>query len=180
MQFSKVNYAATPIKEFRVHGCKTPSESVPQPQIFASTIFAIDSVYAQSKFLKLLNKQHGIKSTAATILRVEEVEQDNDFELKNYGIRFTYKTRSGLQNAYKEIRHINRALAVADLMQEFGSRHKVRAGLIYIISVEQLADEAVTKTKVLSYIGKDVMFPVFLKVPNTETDIVPETTKIFN
>lgn len=180
MQFSKVDYSVTPIKEYRIHGCKTPTEAEPRPQIFASTVFAIDSVYAQSRFLKLINKQHGIKSTATTILRVEEVPQDNDFVLKNYGINFTYKTRSGLQNAYKEVRHINRALAIADLLQEFGSCHKVRACCIYIIGIKELADEEVTKTKVLSYMGKDVMFPVFHKVPNTDADIVPETVEIFN
>lgn len=180
MQFSKIDYARTAIKEYKVYGCRTPTEKEPRPQIFASTIFAIDTVYAQARFLKLINKQHKVKATDALIVRVEEVPQDNDFELKNYGIRFVYRTRSGLQNAYKEIRHVNRTLAVSDLYQEFGSRHKIPSELIYIFEVKQLADDEVTKAKVLSYMGEDVMFPVFFKVPNTDADVVPASADIFN
>jgi len=180
MQFSKIDYVKTPIKEYRVYGCRKPSEKEPQPQIFASNVFAIDTVYAQARFLKLANKQHKIKATDAVIVRIEKIEQDTDLELKNYGIKFVYRTRNGLQNAYKEIRHVNRALAVSDLYQEFGSKHKIKSELIYIFDVRELADDEVTKAKILSYIGKDVMFPVFFKVPNTDADIVPASVDIFN
>lgn len=180
MRFSKIDYSATPIKEYKVYGCRTPSATEPQPQIFASSIFAKDTVYAQARFLKLINKQYKIKATNATILRVEEVEQDKDMELKNYGIKFVYRTRAGLQNAYKEVRHVNRVLAVSGLNQEFGARHKIASHEIYIYDVRQLKDEEVKKAKILSYMGDDVMFPVFLKVPNTEAEVVPATADIFN
>lgn len=85
-----------------------------------------------------------------------------------------------MQNAYKEVRHVNRVLAVSDLYQEFGAIHKLKSFHIYIYEVKRLADDEVTKTKILSYIGEDVMFPVFVKVPNTEAEIVSMKTELFN
>lgn len=180
MQFSKVDYSKTSIGEYRVTACRTPTEKEPQPQIFSSTVFAKNAIFAQARMLKLLNAQYKIKPTGAVIVETREVRQSDDLELKNYGIKFLYRTRSGLQNAYKEIRHCNRVLAVSDLHQEFGSRHKIPSHLIYIIEVKQLEDDEVTKTKILSYMGNDVMFPVFLKVPNTEVDVVSSKANIFN
>lgn len=180
IQFSKRNYAKSNIKEYRVHGCKKPSEKEPQPQLFAATIFARNTVIAQSMFFKLLTKQYKIKATNGTIARIEEVAQDSDFEVKNYGITFTYRTRTGLCNGYKEVRHINRALAVQSFMNEFGSKHKLNQHEIYIVDIKQLSDEEVTKSKVLPYVGKDVKFPVFHKVPNTKAEVVPTSVDIFN
>lgn len=180
MQFSKRNYGYTNIKEFRIHGCKKPSENEPKPQVFAANIFAPNSVVAQSKFFKITNKQYKIKSSNGVIIKSEEVEQDNDFVMKSYGINFTYRSRSGLLNGYKEIRHINRTLAVSSLYNEFGSKHKLNNNEIYIIGVKQLADEEVTKSRVLSFVGKDVKFPIFNKESNTDAEFVPSTVDIFN
>ncbi|ELA42807.1 uncharacterized protein VICG_00122 [Vittaforma corneae ATCC 50505] len=178
--FSKQNYSKCNLKEFKVVGCKNPSEKEPQPQLFTSNIFAENSVVAKSKFSKLLKDQFKIKATNTVIVRLEEIEQDNDFEVKNYGIRFTYRTRTGLCNAYKEVRHINRVLAVQDLYTEFGSKHKLKKHEFYIIEVKQLADDEVTKSRVLPYVGKDVKFPVFFKQSNTDAEVVPVSTNIFN
>lgn len=180
MQFSKINYTSTPIKEYRVYGCKEVTEKEPQPQIFASTVFAVDTVYAKARFLQLMNKQHGLKARRVAVLRVEEVPQDSDMELKNYSITFTYKACDGMHNARKEVRNVSRVLAVTDLLREFGSLHKLKANLIYIIEVRQIPDSEVTKARILSYVGKDVMFPVFYKVPNTEAELVPASADIFS
>lgn len=180
MLYSKKNYANSCTKEFRIYGCKKPSAGEEHPQIFVSTVFAPNQVVAQSKFFKITNKQYKIKATNGVIVRIEEVEQDNDYVIKNYGIKFSYRTRSGLLNGYKEIRHINRALAVAGLCSEFGSRHKIKSSDIYIIDIKQLADDEVTKSKILSYVGKDVRFPIFNKESNTEAEVVPVSVDIFN
>jgi len=179
MRFSKIDFSKTPIKEFRISGCREPSEKEPQPQVYASTVFAVNSVMAQSKFLKFLNEQYKIKSRDAVVLETNEIEQDKDFVMKNYGITLVYRTGSIVQNGYKEIRSINRALAVADMYQEIGTRHKVKASEIDIVSIVQVPDAEVTKAKVLSYVGKDVMFPVFINASNTEEEMVPSTTDIF-
>jgi len=143
-----------------------------------STIFAKNTVIARSIFFKLLSKQHKIKSSHGEILKIEEVEQDSDFVIKNYGISFIYRTRTGLQNAYKEFRHVNTVCAISALHQEFGSRHKVKHTDIYIISIKKLADNEVTKPKTLTYAGADVMYPVFLKISNTNKTFVPTTQNI--
>lgn len=180
MQFSKLDYTATPLKEYRVHGCRRPSEKEPQPQIFVATVFAINTVFARSRFAQMVCKQHKIKSTECEILRIEEVPQDNDFELKNYGIDVVYRAKNVLQNAYKEVRHINRVLAVAELQKEFGARHRVKASQVFVRSIRVLGDDEVTKPHVLSYIGEEVAFPVFFHVPNTTKEFVPATTEVFN
>lgn len=180
MQFSRRNYGYTNIKEFRIFGCKKPTEDEPKPQVFASNIFAPNSVVAQSKFFKITNKQYKIKSSNGVIIKTEEVEQDNDFVMKNYGIRFTYRSRSGLLNGYKEIRHVNRVLAVASLYNEFGSKHKVKNNEFYIVEIKQLADDEVTKSRILSFVGKDVKFPIFNKESNTDAEVVPASVDIFN
>lgn len=180
MNFSKKNYSKTNVKEFRIHGSKLPTEKEPSPQVFVSSVFAPNSVVAESRFFKLLNKQYKIKATKGVVIKIEEVEQDNDYVMKNYGIKFLYRTRTGLLNGYKETRHINRVLAVSSFYNEFGSKHKLNSHEIYIISVDQLADEDVTKTRVLSFVGKDVKFPIFNKESNTDAEVVPVTLNIFN
>lgn len=180
MKFSKIDYSTTSLKEFRVFGCKNPTKDEPQPQVYVSTIFADNEVIARSRFFKILSSQHKIKPSHGLILKTEAVAQDNDFVLKNYGIHFVYRTRTGLRNGYKEARHINKVLAVSDMIQDFGGRHKIRSPEIYIYNIEILKDDDLRKTKVIAYTGDDVKFPVFEKVPNTLKDIVPSSTPIFN
>lgn len=180
MMFSKQNYSKCSLKEFKITGCRSPSEKEPQPQLFTSNVFAENSVVAKSKFSKLLKDQFKIKATSTVIARVEEIEQDSDFKIRNYGIKFTYRTRTGLCNGYKEIRHINRVLAVQDLNNEFGSKHKLKKHEFYIIEVKQLSDDEVTKSRVLPYVGQDVRFPVFFKQSNTDAEVVPASANIFN
>lgn len=180
MQFSKRNYGYTDIKEFRIHGCRKPTESEPSPQVFVSSVFATNSVVAQSKFFKLLNAQYKIKASNGCIIKIEEVEQDNDFSVKNYGIKFIYRTRTGLLNGYKEVRHINRTLAISSFYNEFGSKHKLRNDDFSIIEIRQLADDEVTKSRILSFVGKDVKFPIFNRNPNTDDEVVPASVDIFN
>lgn len=180
MQFSKKNYSVSKINEFKIQGGKKPTESDPQPQLFVANVFAPNSVVAESKFWKILSTQYKIKQTNGMIARNEVVEQDNDFIVKNYGVRFTYRTRTGLLNGYKEIRHINKTLAIESLYNEFGSKHKLNQHEFYIVEIKQLADSEVTKAKILSYVGDDVKFPIFLKDSNTHAETVPVDVSIFN
>lgn len=180
LDFSKKDYSKTNIKEFCVYGSKLPSVKEPSPQVFVSTIFAPNTVVAESRYFKLLNKQYKIKATKGAIIKIEEVEEKKDFSMKNYGIKFLYRSRTGLLNGYKETRHVSRVLAVSSFYNEFGSKHKLNSHEIYIISVDQLADEDVTKARILSFVGKDVKFPIFNNESNTDADVVPVSVNIFN
>ncbi|KAI5169464.1 large subunit ribosomal protein L18Ae [Pancytospora epiphaga] len=180
MKFSKIDYTSTPINEYRVYGCKEATVNEPQPQIFASTIFAIDTVYAKARFLQLMNKQQGLKGKRVSVLRVEEIPQETDLVLRNYSVTFTYRSRDGMHNACREVRNVNRVLAVADIYHEFGSVHKLKSNLIYIVDIKEISDSEVTSPKLLSYIGTDVMYPVFYKVPNVSAEIVPATLDIYS
>ncbi|KAL6122310.1 ribosomal prt L18A [Nucleospora cyclopteri] len=180
MKFSKIDFSKSQIKEYRIHGCRRPSEKELSPQIYASTIFAVNSVVARSLFFKLLTKQYKIKATHGEVLRIEEIKQDDDFVVKNYRISFVYRTRTGFQNAYKEIRHINKVLAISALNQEFGSRHKVKHSDIYIISIDKISAEEATKPKCITYSAEEVKFPIFKKIPNTKQDFVAVDAQIFN
>lgn len=178
--FSKVDYFNVGLKEFRIHGCKTPSATEPVPTVFASTVFAKNAVVAKSIFFKILSKQYKIKATGGRILKCEEIKQADDFVVRNYKIDFTYRTRTGLQNAYKEIRHVNRCCAMNTLFQEFGSRHKLRINDFNIISIAEFAAEEATKPKCLTYGAEGVKFPIFKKVPNSKASFVPVSEEIFN
>ncbi len=179
MIYSKINYSKSPLKEYKVFASKIPTEKEPIPQVYSANVFVKNVCYARAAMQKMLTKQYKIKPSGCLILDIKEVPQENDFVFRNYGIKFTYRTKSGIQNAYKEVRNMNRVLAVSDLICEFGSRHKVKANAIKIIEVKQISDNEVTKARVLSYIGEDVMFPVFHKVPNTVAECVPADTKLF-
>ena len=178
--FSKIDYSATPLKEFKVYGCKKVTPEEPQPQIFVSTVFAKNAVIARSKFSRLLNKQFKIKPSRREIIKTEIVPQDDDFKLKNYGIHFVFRTKAGLQNGYKEVRHINRVLAVSDMFRDFCCRHKIRSSEVYIYKLNIIKDEDVRRTRVLPFVSKDVQFPVFFKVPNNMNLIVSSKADIFN
>lgn len=180
MLFSKKDYSNSTISEFKIQGTRKPTAKDPQPQLFVANVFAPNSVVAESKFWKILNKQYKIKQSNGIIARNEVVEQDKDCVVKNYGINFTYRTRTGLLNGYKEFRHITRTLAVETLYNEFGSKHKLNQHEFYIVSIKQLEDSEVTKARILSYVGKDVHFPIFLKDSNTKAETVPVSTNIFN
>ena len=179
MKFSRIDYSVTPIKEFRVSASKLPSEKELQPQVYTANIFAKNSVFAQARLLQMLNQQYKIKSRDAVVLETKEIEQARDFTFKNFGISYVYRKGSEKHDGYKEVRHMNRALAVAAMYQEFGSCHKIPCSDIFITEVKQLKDEEVTKVKVLSYLGKEVAFPVFHKIPNTKADVVPANQEIF-
>lgn len=66
------------------------------------------------------------------------------------------------------VRYLNRALAVADLHQSFYAIHKIKASDINIYKM----DVKLRRAKVLAYVGKDVEFSVFNKIPNTTGDFV--------
>lgn len=180
MHFSKKNYTNVGLKEFTLYGSKAPTEKEPVPTVYKSNVFARNSVVAQSIFAKLMATQYKIKSTALVVLKCEEVKQDDDFVVKNYRIQFVYRTKTGLQNGYKEIRHVNRVCAVSTMFQEFGSRHKVQKHEISIVSVEAFDASEATKPKCLTYSAENLKFPVFKKIPNVKRDFVPVTQKIFN
>ena len=180
MKFSKVDYTNIHLKEYCIYGSKIPTEALPSPTIYKSNLFARNSVIAKSLFAKLMNKQYKLKASQMVVLKCEEVEQDKDFKVKNYRIDFVYRTRTGMHNAYKEIRHINKVNAVSTMHQEFGSRHKLKASDMSIISVKEITAEEATKPKCLTYSAEGVKYPLFKKIPNSKKHFVPVTEEIFN
>ena len=180
MLFSERNYMAVGLNEYKIVASKIPTESEPAPAIYTSNIFAKNSVVARSLFAKLMSKQYKIKQSSMVVFNCELVKQDDDYEVKNYRIDFVYRTKTGKQNAYKEVRHVNKCCAINTLFQEFGSRHKLRGSDISIISIKQIDASEATKMKCLTYSAEDVKFPVFKKIPNVEKQFVPVSQNIFN
>lgn len=88
MQFSKIDYSVSPIKEYRVSASKTPTKKEPLPQVYSSNIFAKNPCLAQARMQKMLTQQYKIKATNSIILETHEIEQDKDLSFKNYGIKF--------------------------------------------------------------------------------------------
>ncbi|TBU02814.1 ribosomal protein L18a [Hamiltosporidium magnivora] len=83
--------------------------------------------------------------------------------VKNYGIKFYYRSKRCFHNMYKEFRAISRISAVEKLFSDMGGRHEVKNDMIFIVSVSEISDEEVKRPGVKEFCGDEVMFPLFEK-----------------
>ncbi|AFM98758.1 60S ribosomal protein L18 [Encephalitozoon hellem ATCC 50504] len=171
--FSKVNVTTPVTKEYRIHGSAMPTEDNPRPQIFVSTIFAKNHVFAKAKFFKILEKKYKIKATKGLIINCERIPEPSFKEVQNYGVRFIYRSRSGVHNAYKECRAISRCGAVDHILRELAGRHKLKRSAVDIISVETIPFESLRRAKTMEFADENVEFPVFTKILNTRSLLIP-------
>ncbi|AFN83475.1 ribosomal protein L18A [Encephalitozoon romaleae SJ-2008] len=164
----------TPItKEYRIHGSAMPTEGDPRPQIFVATIFTKNHVFAKAKFFKILEKKYKIKASKGLIINCERIPEPSFKEVQNYGIRFIYRSRSGVHNAYKECRAISRCGAVDHVLRELAGRHKLKRSAVDIISVEAIPFESLRRSKTMEFADENVEFPVFTKILNTKSLLIP-------
>ncbi|ORD98686.1 ribosomal prt L18A [Hepatospora eriocheir] len=179
-KFSKIDYSKPIVNEYVVKGCKELTNEEPNPQVYFMTVYAKNVVLAEKAFRDHLNQQCKIKSSKAVKISCEEVEQESDFVVKNYGIDFVYQTPTGKHNAHKEIRAINKCCAITTLYQEFGSRHGIDSSKFFIREVYVIDDiSKLTRQKAITYSAENLKFPLFTKNSNTDKEFVPVGTKIF-
>ncbi|TBU12555.1 ribosomal protein L18a [Hamiltosporidium tvaerminnensis] len=167
--------------KFKIFGSKLPTEEEKEPQIYVANIFAKNDVYARSRFFNLLNTKHKIKSTKACVLKVVPITEDiSEMVVKNYGIKFYYRSKRCFHNMYKEFRAISRISAVEKLFSDMGGRHEVKNDMIFIVSVSEISDEEVKRPGVKEFCGDEVMFPLFEKNINKKScTFVPKDSNIF-
>merc|ERR1711894_825589 len=169
------------IKEFKIIGCRTPSEENPQPQLFFANIFAPSRLIARSKFNKLMRTQQKIKSSSILIASIEEIAPESEkIEVETYGINFKYQSIKGVHNMYKEVRAISRPDAVATLHQIMAGTHHAKSSMIEIIELRTLTEEEMKRSKSIEYQKKGIEVPVFKKVSrNRRVTVAPKYAKVF-
>ncbi|ADM11989.1 ribosomal protein L18A [Encephalitozoon intestinalis ATCC 50506] len=160
-------------KEYRIHGSAMPTEDCPRPQVFVATIFTKNHVFAKAKFFKILEKKYKIKASRGLIINCEQIPEPSFKEVQNYGVRFVYRSRSGIHNGYKECRAISRCGAVDYVLRELAGRHKLKRSAVDIIGVEVVPVEQLKRAKTMEFADENVEFPVFTKILNTKSLLIP-------
>lgn len=103
------------------------------------TIFAPNEVVAESRFWYFLNLLKKIKKAHGQFISVQRVEED-DTDVKNFGIHLRYRSAVGHHNMYREIRETTASRAVTKLFQDMAGIYHTRYQDIQIIKVETVAD----------------------------------------
>nr|AGE95152.1 ribosomal protein l18a [Encephalitozoon cuniculi] len=160
-------------KEYRIHGSAMPTEDNPRPQVFVGTIFTKNHVFAKAKFFKILEKKYKIKATKGLIIDCKEIPEPSFKEVQNYGIRFVYRSRSGVHNAYKECRAISKCWAIDHVLRELAGRQKLKRSAVDIISVDVVPVESLKRAKTIEFADENVEFPIFTKIVNTKSLLIP-------
>ncbi|KAM0688431.1 hypothetical protein COBT_000303 [Conglomerata obtusa] len=167
-------------KEYRIFASKAPTPNELAPQIFTSTIFAKNEISARSKMSHILNKKHKVKSTNTVFLKIEELSDENDeYVIKNYGIQYVYKSKTGVHNMYKEFRGLSRCDVVGMLYQDMAGRHKAKDNDIKIVEVKEVEKEELKRLNVIQFTKENVSFPIFKKRLACEKGFVGENEKFF-
>lgn len=173
MKFSKVDFTVPRTKEYRIHGSAVPTEKNPRPQVFVATVYTTNHVLARSRFLRMLEKKHKVKTSKGMIIDCSEVVEPGTGELRNYGVRFVYRSKRGIHNSYKECRALSRCGAIDYVLREVSGRHRVKRADVDIIGVEVVGGEELRRPKTMEFANEDVEFPVFSRIVNTMQPFVP-------
>ena len=97
-----------PFREFRVIGCKLPTEEEPETplyrmRIFAPTLLSPNLGFDQAWFWYFLRQLRKFKKTTDEIASVEEITEKKPLKIKNFGVWIRYDSRSGTY-MYREYR----------------------------------------------------------------------------
>ena len=120
-------------RQYLVMGRKLPTESDPNPKVYAIRLFARNDVIAKSKFWYHLRRQLKTKSAQGQILSVNQIFERRPNHVKTFGIVLRYQSRTGIHNMYKEYRDISLNGAVSQLHMEMSGNHRASADTISII-----------------------------------------------
>lgn len=167
------------VKEYKIYASSIPTKDIPSPQIFTSNIFAKNELIARSRFNRLINSEQKIKSTKSVILKIEEIIDNSELRVRNFGINIKYRSKAGVHNIYKEVRATSRCSAISNLFNSMAGTHKVTNDLIDIINIEDNIKPIRQKNIELSVENLEV--PCFKKtLIDNKRNFVKSTEKYFN
>ena len=82
-----------PFREFRVIGCKLPTEEEPETPLYRMRIFAPNVVVAKSRFWYFLRQLRKFKKTTGEIVGFEEITEKKPLKVKNFDVWPRYDSR---------------------------------------------------------------------------------------
>ncbi len=147
-------------------GRKTPTESDPNPKVYAIRLFARNNVIAKSKFWYHLRRLLKTKSAQGQILSVNEIFERKLNHVKTFGIVLRYQSRVGIHNMYKEFRDISLNGAISQLYMEMSGNHRASPDTISIIrTVVVNKKDAIRRPKSVLFRNNNIQFPILRTTP---------------
>ena len=142
----------------------TPAPPRPAPPPFPQ-------VRAKSKFWYFLRKLRKVKKANGQVVACHEIFEARPTTVKNFGIWVRYASRTGEHNAYKEYRDTTLNGAVAQLYEEMGSRHRVRAACLQIIKTATVPAAAAKREATKQFHSKAIRFPLTTRRARPESRV---------
>ncbi|KAG0418742.1 60S ribosomal protein L20-B [Dictyocoela roeselum] len=170
------------VKEYKIYGSKIPTQDDLTPTVFVTTIFAPNPIIARSKHNKLMKTQKKLKPSKALVLKIEEVVENYEMTVKNYGVKLSFKSKRGKKCImYKEVRATHRTEAVGTIYSEMAGRHSAKPCMVDIIEIGVIGDEDVKRQYVKQFVADDVEYPVEKSVLNRKNVVfVKNVDEVFN
>ena len=152
-------------------GRHLPSEAEPEPTVYRMKLWSTDPVRARSKFWYFLRKLRKVKKANGQVVACHEIFEARPTTVKNFGIWVRYASRTGEHNAYKEYRDTTLNGAVAQLYEEMGSRHRVRAACLQIIKTATVPAAAAKREATKQFHSKAIRFPLTTRRARPESRV---------
>jgi large subunit ribosomal protein L18Ae len=121
------------LRQYVVCGRLLPTKNNPVPKIYRMTIFAPNSVIAESRFWYFTSKLRRVKHANGEILHSSIVHEKKPGTIKNYGFWIRYTSRTNIHNMYKEFRDTTLEGAARQLFDDMAARHRAHRNSIQII-----------------------------------------------
>lgn len=161
------------MNQYQVTGRLTPTEKVPEPEVFRMKIFARDEIVAKSRFWYFMKKLQRAKKANGQVLEVVKVREKKCNKVKNYAIWLRYDSRTGTHNMYKEFRDITQEGAVSQMYNEMAGRHRAAACSIQIIKCQAIPAKDCRRAHMTQLHGKNLKFPHVSRLPLAPKSLKP-------
>ena len=125
-------------RRFFVFGRALPTEANPTPEVMVVRLYAKNAAFARSAFWKTTRVLKRVKRSKGEILKVQEVFEQGRLRAKNFGIYLKYRSRTGVNNCFKEFRAVSLSDAIDQMYNEMGGNYKCSADRIEIIRTVEL------------------------------------------
>ena len=112
-----------------------------------------------------------MKKANGQVVACHEIFEPRPTSIKNFGIWVRYASRTGEHNAYKEYRDTTLNGAVAQLYEEMGSRHRVRAACLQIIKTATVPAAAAKREATKQFHSKAIRFPLTTRKARPESRV---------
>jgi len=129
-------------------------------------LFAENALFAKSQYWNVVSKLMKIKKATGEIISVKDITAKDDGKPRYFGIQYIYKSRTNVNNAYKEVVASTNAEAVSKLLIDMAGRHRVFAGNVRVRGVKELSKDDLKSEHVVELADNDFAVPLFHVTPH--------------